>query len=1378
MAKDSIFAFLNSYSHFENIYEECMDMEIELKHECYKGVMRSARTISELLIKKIATTHVNYENLFFEDNGYGIYLKSLYNLIEICHDENLIDDHIYDNYDKIRKWGNNWVHGNNYSRFNAQSDSFKIHEKLFEIARDCYKKFDVENLQNYETKYEFNIDYLDENDKFTHERLLKHIHNINENEFYIDELIDYMDNQGIFLHINSFNELVKEYISYIKNLDIFDSDFKSKKIITDNDKQLILDNFEKDVSYEILDKLKDLTQIQFKEIKTILNNLNEHMISIDELNFKISADDENKLIYSRIKRLTISLSKERLNDIRNELTNIPMSSIDKNNRHVIEFPDLYIDETEDGVHLRENNNKIRLDEDQISAVKYGGKHLVINAGPGSGKTRVIIERVVDLIEEKKVDPSSILVITFTIKATEELRERLKNDTNLSINQVNQMRISTIHSFCRYLIFKFENVPYNFLMRNGEKGLFISKNKRQLGFIRECFIYPNYVKHINDAYNKYFNFILDKEKLLDYIQKEYESGVIHEDYPEFINEYYKTHNEMVPVKYNYLKSEKYARDWRFTLYKRIAESYDDFKDVMEIKKVCDNNHLLEKANDLLDDENNLKKLQYTNILIDEFQDTDFHQKELFDKLLTKSSTFTIVGDADQSIYEWRGASQDYFNEYADRDDFEVITLHKNYRSTRDIVEFNEELIKNYRHLEKDIKSKDNNYKIPVYHLSNSNDEEEITNLISIIKTLKNDGKIKYYSDIALLFRTNYRVENVISAFEDAGIPYYLKDKKDLSDQDEVKAILTLFWYLLPYRKYNYVPGNEDYLNLYGFTDEKYNASKIFKLSKETMDILSSYQKEYDEKLLFYAKINIGYSYKLDRDDLYREFFRALSDEKLDEIFENIDTCSLAELNKSQLKDLGITNAHDLNFFLKLNELYSRINDESLKNYDKPTTLNVFYKLLNILEYYDEINIQRNKVSKKIKSNLALLSEIIYDYENIVGKHYYKGLFEYLNNILQAYSCPIHDLEDNINKVHIMTIHKSKGLEYPVVILCSLKEGIQNNKKDRDKFETPIHCLKNKPNSKRIEDQNRYNEEMRIIYVATTRAKELLILSSVENNRTPIFLREISGNFKRLRSLDPYNLKEIPQLSSSGKNKEITKFPELNFEDIMRYYLFCPVCYDIFYNFKFRNKNDDSFSEDRLHTILNKLFSTNNVTEEYIDNLIEKTKESYAIPINSQTAQILNNIPNFWEDYGKDYKVFKDMVDYKVSTIMDYCDLNGTIDLIVENDDKTVSIIQIIGTNWKIERNFAGYRKLLRFYGIVLKELDNEFGILNGYTIKDIILHSIKENKRYDPIPIDVKHEKSTLKRLNKITKKIIHEDYIKSHKNCYVCDYKDGICKGH
>ena len=109
MTKSSIFSFLNSYSHFENIYNECMDMEIELKHECYKGVVRSARTISELLIKKIAKTHDDYDNVFFEYNEWGRHLKSLYNIIEICHEEGLIDDEIYENYHIIRKKGNNWL---------------------------------------------------------------------------------------------------------------------------------------------------------------------------------------------------------------------------------------------------------------------------------------------------------------------------------------------------------------------------------------------------------------------------------------------------------------------------------------------------------------------------------------------------------------------------------------------------------------------------------------------------------------------------------------------------------------------------------------------------------------------------------------------------------------------------------------------------------------------------------------------------------------------------------------------------------------------------------------------------------------------------------------------------------------------------------------------------------------------------------------------------------------------------------------------------------------------------------------------------------------------------------------------------------------------
>lgn len=1371
MVDGSIFSFLSNYKRFKSIYNECLGMELEIKHGCYSGATRTGRTISELFIKMIAKTHEQSSELFFHEGYYGNQVwNDLYHIIQVCHDEGLIDDDIFSDYEDIRKWGNKSAHGNNY-RLNVEETSFKIHEKIFRLSKDCYKRFDNKNLGGYSEEYVLNLDYLDKNDKFSHEQLLEHLHNINKDEFEIDEIIDYISNKKIYLSINDFNDITSDYISEINNLDIFEDDLKSKDYITDDDVELIKENFNQNIHNELFNKLYDFTEKLFDSIKEIFKEYDEEIITFDKIDSLISLNEDKKDIYRYIKSLALSLSRDILMDIRDELNNVPVSKIDKNNRYVVEFPNLEIVETEDKVFLKEAEDKIKLDEDQLAAVQYSGeKPLVINAGPGSGKTRVIIERVVYLVKELGVHPSTVLVITFTRKATEELRERLKIDTDLSINEINQMRISTIHSFCRFIISKYEDVPYNYLLRNGERGLFISNNKRYLGFIQESFIYPNYVKHITDSYNEYFNFGLEKEKLVDYIFSKYD---VNDDYFVFIDDFYKDKSPIISPPYNYIKSNGYARDWHFTLHNQVAESYELFKELLDSKNACDNNHLLEKANEILDDEFNLNNLQYTNILIDEFQDTDYKQKELFDKLLKIRETFTVVGDADQSIYEWRGASQDFFNEYANRDDFKLITLHNNYRSTRDLVEFNEELIKDHRKIPKEIKSKDKKYTLPVYHLSNYNSEEEITNIVNIIKTLKNDNKIKYYSDIALLFRSNYGIENMIQTLETEDIPYYLKDKKDLGDQDEVKAILTLLWYLIPYNKFYFKPGFDDYLNLYGFTDEKYSSSKIFKLSEETMKVLSDIQKNYERKLLNWGRNNVPYGHRKSPERLYWSIFNELSNEKLESFFNQIDIYDIAELDKYGLNKIGIKNEHDVNFFLELSKLKALINDKSIKNYEKPSTLEVFYKLLNITDYYDEINIQRNKVSKKIKSNLALISEVIYDYENIVGKYNYKGLFDYLSSILPSYSCPIHDMEDNLNKVHIMTVHKSKGLEYPVVILGSLRRNLSNDISSRNKFETPINCLKHKPDFEFEEKDKKYEEEMRVIYVATTRAEELLILSSIDENRTPMFLNPIKENFNRIRDLEPYNLNSIPKIKSSGKKKEITKFPELNFDEIMRDYLFCPYYYDISNNFKFRNNNNDnSFSEMRIHSILSKLFKKKNVTNEYMDKLIKKTKESYNIKEGTEVALILNKIPKFWNESGQYYDVLEDGMDLGVSMVMKFCDLNGKIDLIVKEGGNDISIVQFVGTNRNIERFESVYADYYQYYAYILSELD----FAKDYNIKNIILHSIKENKVYK-FEFNERKKKIILKRLNKITKEIVYENYKKHTNNCNFCEFKDNPCKG-
>ena len=116
--------------------------------------------------------------------------------------------------------------------------------------------------------------------------------------------------------------------------------------------------------------------------------------------------------------------------------------------------------------VKEIPPEIELDEYQIDAVSYdGNRPLLINAGPGAGKTSVIINRVLHLLES--AEPSSILVITFTNKAADELKERFKKDTKLDLSVINQMRISTIHSYCRSVLSDFASVPYNLLKRDSE-----------------------------------------------------------------------------------------------------------------------------------------------------------------------------------------------------------------------------------------------------------------------------------------------------------------------------------------------------------------------------------------------------------------------------------------------------------------------------------------------------------------------------------------------------------------------------------------------------------------------------------------------------------------------------------------------------------------------------------------------------------------------------------------------------------------------------------------------------------------------------------------------------------------------------------------------
>ena len=1024
-----------------------------------------------------------------------------------------------------------------------------------------------------------------------------------------------------------------------------------------------------------------------------------------------------------------------------------------------------------------SNNEVVLDKEQEMAVRYSGsKPLVIDAGPGSGKTRVIIERVVYLINDLKQDPSSILVITFTNKAAEELRGRLKNHPKLTMGQINQMRISTIHSFCRYLISTFEEYPFNLLKRNGERGLFLQKHKEELGFTGESFLRNNEINHAYNKYSDYTTFGVDTEKLISFIK---ETQPVSDEYKEYINNYYQTHEKWMYPSRKELDALDYKDDLYNSRYLKIAESYPKYLKLLEREKVCDQDYLLIKAKNILKKESNLNAVKYKNILIDEFQDTDPNQMEIFESLLKIYNTFTVVGDVDQSIYGFRGAYPKFFIKWAKDDRFEEVILKNNYRSTKDIVGFNEELISSQRENKKELVSK-NDSKMPVYNLYNEDIYSQAKNIVKIIKHLKETGKIEKYSDVGILFRArNTKIFTILEELDDEGIPYFLKGINDLINQDEVKAVLALYWYMLPHDNLYLRPFEDEWLSLNAFTDVYYNSSKIFKLSKETMEILRKIEANYraevqdEEKEVWFTNMN--------KTSYVRSFKGVFNrpDDIIEKIFDNVEKPDLTKLNREGLMNLGITNEFDLDFFDKLNEIRALIYNEDIEVFDKPTTLQLFYKLINISKYHDEIITSNDHESYKASLNLSLVSEIISDYEDIMGKWNLNGLFNYLAGILKKYSCPINDIEDNADKVHIMTVHKAKGLEYPVIILGSLEEGLFprefSEKREtgryvfgRANYYTPNNCYEFKPDSIKEEAENYDAEEKRIVYVATTRAEELLILSNLEKKDKPMpaIIADVTRKYP-IRKLDMRNLDVLKKVKPRKVHED--SFNRVSFEKINQDYIFCAKKYNLLNNLGYRNpQNKNSFVETLLSIILSDIHKKSlktKINNKKIDEIMHVILNSYSITsdnIYNEVMGEIGNIKNYWKNYGKNY----DILDYNLNISMDleYCELTGKIDLVIKEED--ISIVKFI-PSFKDIINIDQYLNNLNFYGLLIKNHDD----YKEMKVKNIILHSIKENKQYT-----INFDESFKKDLDIIVENIFNEDFGVNEENCDCCEFKEIICK--
>ncbi|MEX0862168.1 ATP-dependent helicase [Nitrosopumilus sp.] len=397
---------------------------------------------------------------------------------------------------------------------------------------------------------------------------------------------------------------------------------------------------------------------------------------------------------------------------------------------------------------------MKLDSTQMKAVEHKGSPLLVTAGPGSGKTRVITERVKFLVRDG-LDPSEILCLTFSEKAASELRGRLEDDDEIKGKyDLSEMQISTYHAFCRSLLL--ENTTATGLgMKGGvlDRSVFLVwgvQNIDKFGFDRHVVIGNNaydLIEKMVDGISVFNQELISPDELKKYVYKKLKEESSIADVDEF--DYLHQMDNLVKIYKKYVEFKK----------KIDVMDYDDL--------IVEANRLLENK----DQPHVLKRVQekFKHVLIDEFQDNNFAQFALVKKI-AKGGNVTAVGDADQNIYRFQGAYTQIFEDFKKTfPDYDEISLRKNFRNPKSVINLSGQLLaqdplrdtKNIEHTKKE------DSKVNVVECSSEIAQAEfIKNKIGELMK-KNPGYS--FRDFAILSRKQQDGLNIAKILASDGIP---------------------------------------------------------------------------------------------------------------------------------------------------------------------------------------------------------------------------------------------------------------------------------------------------------------------------------------------------------------------------------------------------------------------------------------------------------------------------------------------------------------------------------------------------------------------------------------------------------------------------------
>ncbi|XID90899.1 DNA helicase PcrA [Paenibacillaceae bacterium WGS1546] len=627
---------------------------------------------------------------------------------------------------------------------------------------------------------------------------------------------------------------------------------------------------------------------------------------------------------------------------------------------------------------RDNANAIEIDDSinrlnprqKEAAVTTEGP-LLIMAGAGSGKTRVLTHRVAYIISKRLAAPWSILAITFTNKAAREMQERVSKLVGPSGRDI---WVSTFHSMCVRILRKdIERIGFgsNFSILDSTDQLSVIRNVMKDNNIDVKKFEPKAVQAAIGA---------AKNELLTPARYEQRQG----DYFESI---------VAKVYGQYQRRLK-------------ANNSLDFDDLL-----LHTIQLFKDAPEVLDFYQN--KFKY--IHVDEYQDTNKAQYTLCKMLADKHRNICVVGDSDQSIYRWRGADiRNILNFEADYPDARSILLEQNYRSTSNILDAANAVIQNNmgRKAKKLWTDRAGGDKITVYQ--GDSEHEEGYFVAGEIRKNRQDGY--RYGDHAILYRTNAQSRVVEEILIKSEIPYQIVGGIKFYDRKEIKDILS-------------------YLRLISNPDDDNSLLRIVNVPKRGLGdtTMAKVQEEANRKGVSILGL-LNESDGLLGDGLY-----------------HLDIQGRAKNALAGFRDL-IRNLRAMTEYLSVTELTE--------------------KLLEMSEY--RLELQREN-TLEAKSRLENIEEFLSVTQEFEKRNEDKSLLSFLTELaLVADIDSMDDEEDANDAVVLMTMHSAKGLEFPVVFIVGMEEGIF-------------------PGSRSLMDNEEMEEERRLAYVGITRAEKKLYLS---------------------------------------------------------------------------------------------------------------------------------------------------------------------------------------------------------------------------------------------------------------------------------------------